>query len=384
MTDDVSRETAPSAPDAARGVFASDRLALAERYAELLADRRGGARADRSPRGAPAVGAAPAELRRARRAGPAGCHGVRHRLGRRAARDGAGDRPAGPAGDAGGAAAAAHDVPRGGRSTSWVCDHVEVRARPRRGRCTASATFDIVTSRAVAPLERLLGWSMPLVDPTGRAAGDEGIARVQEEIGRGRRGPAPGGAAPTRWSHVLGVGPCPSHRRPAPSGRGRTRAGSVGRSSACARRGRGRRDAGERGGSVTDGVAGPDSGELGWPGRDLHESPAPTVRRAGDVHGYPPVWHGPPSVVIHRRARLSTGRRPRTTWFHVKQRCPSRGPAREPQRVHGAHGRGPRRRHATFDDDATPLARAARAQPCSARHGALIAPGAAATRRPPG
>ena len=27
-------------------------------------------------------------------------------------------------------------------------------------------TFDVVTSRAVAPLERLLQWSMPLVAPT--------------------------------------------------------------------------------------------------------------------------------------------------------------------------------------------------------------------------
>jgi len=42
------------------------------------------------------------------------------------------------------------------------------------------ATFDVVTSRAVAPLERLLGWSMPLVAPEGalvamkgRSAGEE-------------------------------------------------------------------------------------------------------------------------------------------------------------------------------------------------------------------
>ena len=36
MSDDVSRET-PSVPEAARGVFASDRLDLAIRYTELLA-----------------------------------------------------------------------------------------------------------------------------------------------------------------------------------------------------------------------------------------------------------------------------------------------------------------------------------------------------------
>ena len=40
----------------------------------------------------------------------------------------------------------------------------------RRGRAEdlhGSHTFDVVTSRAVAPLDRLLGWSMPLVTPTG-------------------------------------------------------------------------------------------------------------------------------------------------------------------------------------------------------------------------
>src|SRR3954466_4839277 len=36
MTDEVSRET-PSAPDVARRVFPSERMPLAERYAELLA-----------------------------------------------------------------------------------------------------------------------------------------------------------------------------------------------------------------------------------------------------------------------------------------------------------------------------------------------------------
>ena len=45
-------------------------------------------------------------------------------------------------------------------------DNVEVvrgRAEALHGR----RTFDVVTSRAVAPLGRLLGWSMPLVAPTG-------------------------------------------------------------------------------------------------------------------------------------------------------------------------------------------------------------------------
>ena len=43
------------------------------------------------------------------------------------------------------------------------------------------ATFDVVTSRAVAPLERLLGWSMPLVAPTGALVAMKGRS-VHEEI----------------------------------------------------------------------------------------------------------------------------------------------------------------------------------------------------------
>ena len=53
-----------------------------------------------------------------------------------------------------------------------------------RGRADAlhgSRTFDVVTSRAVAPLERLLGWSMPLVAPTGALVAMKGSS-VAEEI----------------------------------------------------------------------------------------------------------------------------------------------------------------------------------------------------------
>jgi 16S rRNA (guanine527-N7)-methyltransferase len=42
------------------------------------------------------------------------------------------------------------------------------------------ARFDVVTSRAVAPLERLLGWSMPLVAPTGALVALKGSSIVQE------------------------------------------------------------------------------------------------------------------------------------------------------------------------------------------------------------
>lgn len=53
-----------------------------------------------------------------------------------------------------------------------------------RGRADAlhgERRFDVVTSRAVAPLERLLGWSMPLVAPTGALVAMKGSS-VGEEI----------------------------------------------------------------------------------------------------------------------------------------------------------------------------------------------------------
>ncbi|PVG84126.1 16S rRNA (guanine(527)-N(7))-methyltransferase RsmG [Nocardioides gansuensis] len=58
--------------------------------------------------------------------------------------------------------------------------HVEV-VRGRAEELHGSRTFDVVTSRAVAPLERLLGWSMPLVAPTGILVAMKGSS-VHEEI----------------------------------------------------------------------------------------------------------------------------------------------------------------------------------------------------------
>lgn len=42
------------------------------------------------------------------------------------------------------------------------------------------ATFDVVTSRAVAPLERLLEWSMPLVAPHGALVAMKGSSAAEE------------------------------------------------------------------------------------------------------------------------------------------------------------------------------------------------------------
>ena len=58
-------------------------------------------------------------------------------------------------------------------------DHVEV-VRARADALHGERRFDIVTSRAVAPLGRLLDWSMPLVDPTGALVAMKGSSVVEE------------------------------------------------------------------------------------------------------------------------------------------------------------------------------------------------------------
>lgn len=194
MNDDVSRETrTPSAPDVARRVFASDRFPLAERYAGLLATE-GVVRGLIGPREAPRLW-------------------ERHLLN------------CAVLGECIPEAATVCDVGSGAglpglvlaitrpdlrltlvepllRRTTFLqevvdelaLDHVEVvrgRAEALHGR----RRFDIVTSRAVAPLSRLLAWSMPLVSPTGALVAMKGssidaeiadAAAVLEELGCGR------------------------------------------------------------------------------------------------------------------------------------------------------------------------------------------------------
>ena len=59
-------------------------------------------------------------------------------------------------------------------------DNVEV-VRGRADALHGARTFDVVTSRAVAPLGRLLEWSMPLVAPTGALVAMKGSS-VADEI----------------------------------------------------------------------------------------------------------------------------------------------------------------------------------------------------------
>jgi 16S rRNA (guanine527-N7)-methyltransferase len=58
-------------------------------------------------------------------------------------------------------------------------DNVVVR-RDRADALHGQQTFDVVTARAVAPLERLLGWCMPLVAPSGALLAMKGDSAEQE------------------------------------------------------------------------------------------------------------------------------------------------------------------------------------------------------------
>jgi 16S rRNA (guanine527-N7)-methyltransferase len=58
-------------------------------------------------------------------------------------------------------------------------DQVEV-VRGRADALHGQRTFDVVTSRAVAPLDRLLEWSMPLVTGTGALVAMKGATATEE------------------------------------------------------------------------------------------------------------------------------------------------------------------------------------------------------------
>lgn len=192
MSEDVSRETgvvsgsappttstAPSVPDAARGVFASDRLALAERYTELLATE-GVTRGLIGPREAARLWERhvlnSAVLAEAISHGSTVCD-----IGTGAGLPGLVVAIARP------------DISMTLvepllRRTTFLDEvvaelglgHVSV-VRGRAEDLHGQHTFDVVTARAVAPLERLLGWSMPLVAPTGSLVAMKGRS-VRDEI----------------------------------------------------------------------------------------------------------------------------------------------------------------------------------------------------------
>ena len=183
MSDDVSRETPPSVPAEARRVFASDRLALAERYTELLATE-GVLRGLIGPREAPRLWER---------------HVLNSAVLGEAVPDGSTVCDIGTGAGLPGLVLA---IARPDLSVTLVepllrrttfldevvaeleLSHVSV-VRGRAEDLHGTATFDIVTSRAVAPLERLLGWSMPLVSPTGATVAMKGRS-IHEEIAETR------------------------------------------------------------------------------------------------------------------------------------------------------------------------------------------------------
>ena len=166
-------------PAVARGVFASDRLDLAVRFTELLATE-GVVRGLIGPREAPRLWDR---------------HILNSAVLAAAIPEGAGVCDIGTGAGLPGVvlAIARPDVrmtliePLLRRTTfldevvaELGLDHVTV-VRARAEELHGQAVFDVVTSRAVAPLERLLGWSMPLVAPTGALVAMKGQS-VREEI----------------------------------------------------------------------------------------------------------------------------------------------------------------------------------------------------------
>lgn len=196
------RTRTPSAPEVARRVFPSERLALAERYAAWLADA-GVVRGLIGPREVPRLW-------------------DRHLLNCAVLQDvipeGVTVADVGTGAGLPGLvlAIARTDLhltliePLLRRTTfleevvADLClENVEV-VRARADALHGERGFDVVTSRAVAPLERLVEWSMPLVVPTGALVAMKGSS-VQAEIDEAS-------ATLARWNcarptvHVLGEG----------------------------------------------------------------------------------------------------------------------------------------------------------------------------------
>ena len=175
---DVSRET-PSTPELARRAFSSERLALAERYVEALATA-GVERGLIGPREAPRLwerhvlnclavsGAIPAGATVADLGSGAGLPGLVLAIGR--------------------PDLTVTLVEPLQRRTVFldevVADLGLTQVRVLRGRAEelhGREQFDVVTARALAPLERLLGWAMPLVLPAGVLLAMKGRS-AQDEV----------------------------------------------------------------------------------------------------------------------------------------------------------------------------------------------------------
>lgn len=176
----VSRETTPS-PSSAGRVFPSGRLALAERYAGWLADE-GVVRGLIGPREAPRLWER--HLLNCAVLGEAVPEGARVvDLGSGAGLPGLVLAVARPDVDV----TLVEPLLRRTTFLEEVCadlaplglDNVTV-VRGRAEALHGERTFDVVTARALAPLERLLGWGMPLVDPHGALVAMKGSSALAE------------------------------------------------------------------------------------------------------------------------------------------------------------------------------------------------------------
>ncbi|WP_240755808.1 16S rRNA (guanine(527)-N(7))-methyltransferase RsmG [Nocardioides iriomotensis] len=87
--------------------------------------------------------------------------------------------------------------------TTLGLGHVEV-VRARAEELHGVRRFDVVTSRAVAPLPKLLRWSLPLAHPRGAVMAMKGSS-AQEEIDDARKQLRTLGAGPASV-HTLGIG----------------------------------------------------------------------------------------------------------------------------------------------------------------------------------
>lgn len=186
MSDDVSRETSatPSTPDLARGAFPSERWDLVERYAHLLATE-GVLRGLIGPRETPRLW-------------------DRHLLNSAALASFVPERATVcDVGSGAGLPGIVLAIARPDvhvtllepllRRTTFLSEVVEElglgdqvivdrgRAEERHGR----ERYDVVTSRAVAPLDRLLRWSMPLVDRHGVLLAMKGSSAAEEVVAAG-------------------------------------------------------------------------------------------------------------------------------------------------------------------------------------------------------
>ncbi len=176
---DVSRETgtAPPAPASAQGVF-GDRLPVAERFAELLAS-------EGTTRGL--IG--PREVPRLWERHLLNCAVIAELVGHAAS--------VCDVGSGAGLPGLALAIRRGDvrvtlvepllRRTRFLdevvtelgLDNVEV-VRARAEELHGHRAFEVVTARAVAPLERLVGWCLPLVGAGGRLLAMKGSGAAEE------------------------------------------------------------------------------------------------------------------------------------------------------------------------------------------------------------